>query len=206
MLVSAGAFIAVFMCCLDAPLTAWLRSLKQTGSLEFYSPLRPAVKFITHGAPLIIAAIGLYVYGKFFDKKIMGIGKTLAIGFAASGIAVQALKHLLGRARPRLGETTVFIGPTLDINYDSFPSGHTTTAFCLAYLLARTFPKYTLLFYGFAVLTAFDRLMGLSHFPSDIIGGAVLGIGTGVLIYRSSLMKSNSASLVNTDSSNHTAK
>lgn len=182
MLIAAAAFVSVFMCCLDAPLTAWLRGLKQSGSLAFYSPLRPAIKFITHGAPLIAAAVGLYIYGRFFNKKIMETGRTLAIGFVISGGAVQILKHLLGRARPRLGESTVFIGPTLDINYDSFPSGHTTTAFCLAYLMARIYPKYTLLFYGFGILTAFDRLMGLSHFPSDIIGGAVLGIGTGVLI------------------------
>ncbi|MBF0329230.1 MAG: phosphatase PAP2 family protein [Nitrospirae bacterium] len=167
-------------------MTAWLRSLKQSGSLEFYSPLRPAIKFITHGSPLIIAAVALYIYGRFFNKKIMEIGKTLAIGFVVSGVAVQAAKHLLGRARPRLGESTAFIGPTLDINYDSFPSGHTTTAFCLAYLMSRIFPKYTLLFYGFGILTAFDRLMGISHFPSDIIGGAVLGIGTGILITRKS--------------------
>lgn len=60
----------------------------------------------------------------------------------------------------------------------SFPSGHTIAAFAIATVLARRYPehpwiRYTA--YGTAALIGFSRVALLSHFPSDVFMGAVLG-------------------------------
>lgn len=136
----------------------------------------PFMNVASHGLTLIAAAIVLYLVGRRLSARYREAGKFLIIGFLAAGIAAQGLKHLIGKARPRLTDSFVVIGPSLKSGYDSFPSGHTTVAFCFAYILSEHFPRYRALFYLFAATTAFERVEEASHFPSDVIAGALLGL------------------------------
>ncbi|MEW6213761.1 MAG: phosphatase PAP2 family protein [Nitrospirota bacterium] len=140
------------------------------------------IKIITHGTTMIITAFVLYICGRLLNQRIYEVGKSLIIGFVSSGIVVQILKHLIGRARPRLTDNLVFMGPSLKSGYDSFPSGHTAVVFCLAYILSQHFSKYRIVFYSFAILAAFSRILGLSHFFSDILAGAILGLIVGKML------------------------
>lgn len=135
------------------------------------------VAYLSNGATLVAIALLLYLAGRVrHNKTFSDAGKFLLAGFAASGITVQIIKHLAGRARPRITYETVFTGPSLRGGYDSFPSGHTAAAFSFAFIISLYFPKYRFLFYLAAVLTALSRIIGLSHFPSDILAGAVVGL------------------------------
>ena len=97
-----------------------------------------------------------------------------------SGILTQILKHLLGRPRPRLGlPLWHFAGPTWNADFHSFPSGHAATSFALAAVLAACFPRAAWLFYLLAALDAAGRVVGGSHYLSDILGGAILGLMVG---------------------------
>jgi undecaprenyl-diphosphatase len=58
----------------------------------------------------------------------------------------------------------------------SMPSGHTLIAFCVATLLSSQHPAYAWLFYFAAALVGIYRVYVGSHFPSDTIAGALLGI------------------------------
>ena len=90
---------------------------------------------------------------------------------ATSGIAVQILKYLIGRARPSmdLGDL-VFIGPHFSPRgYDSFPSGHTTAFFALAAFLCRYYPSWTIPLYGGGfLLSVLGRVVTEQHFFSDV--------------------------------------
>jgi membrane-associated phospholipid phosphatase len=106
---------------------------------------------------------------------------------AAAGIAVQALKHLIGRARPalELGDF-YFVGPHFSPSgFDAFPSGHTTAMFSLLSFFCRFYPGWSVPLYsaGF-FLSVLARVITGQHFFTDVAGGAVLGSIVGALVAR----------------------
>ncbi|MDP3727351.1 MAG: phosphatase PAP2 family protein, partial [bacterium] len=66
-------------------------------------------------------------------------------------------------------------------------SGHAAFFFALAAVVGRYYPKTSVLFYAAAFSLAVSRVVAGIHWPSDILGGAVVGIAVGLLthsIYR----------------------
>ncbi|MBR1988552.1 MAG: phosphatase PAP2 family protein [Clostridia bacterium] len=113
----------------------------------------------------------------------------LCLGMCLAGIAVfgYALKYIIDRARPfeKADELAVFIK---SINMDlpdsaSFPSGHTITSFASAMILTLCFGKKGAWSFILAGLIAFSRLFLCVHYPTDIIGGIILGIGGAIAFY-----------------------
>lgn len=97
---------------------------------------------------------------------------------AASGLAAQTVKHVVGRLRPRfLAASGVFhlIGPSWQSGADSFPSGHTTSAFAATIALALLRPSLAAPLLVAATLIGISRIATGQHFPSDAIAGAALG-------------------------------
>jgi undecaprenyl-diphosphatase len=162
----------------DEVVLSWVRAFHKTRP-DIGQVLQSAdhIMYIAaHGATLIIGALLLYLIGKYVNRKFYNVGMSLLIGLVTSGIVVQIVKHLIGRARPRITDSLVIIGPTFRGSYDSFPSGHTAMAFCLACILSHYFPAYRIPFYLFAILEGLARIDGTSHFPSDVLAGAIVGI------------------------------
>ncbi len=97
-----------------------------------------------------------------------------------SGLAVQLVKHVVGRARPRIADTPfIFHGFSLTAGmtgFDAFPSGHAISTFALAVVLGRAFPRPRLFFFALASLISFSRLSVEAHFLSDVVAGAIFGI------------------------------
>ncbi len=178
--------LPLFFFYLDNTFILWLRDLEKNESLLylFLESLDPFLNLLSHGSTLIITACMFYLTGNFFDKRLREAGKFLCIGFFMSGIAVQMLKHLIGRARPRLTDNLLFIGPTLKSGYDSFPSGHTAVVFCFACILSRYFPRYRSIFYVFAAASGFERAEDSAHFLSDVFAGALVGLTAGKILLK----------------------
>lgn len=105
-----------------------------------------------------------------------------------SSLSGQLFKHLFCRARPLTEKSGQFFSefPCLGkgAGFISFPSGHAVTAFALAFVLARAYPRYMLLFYGLAGLVALSRVYLAKHFPSDVVAGAAVGILAGWIVCR----------------------
>ncbi|MBF0519783.1 MAG: phosphatase PAP2 family protein [Nitrospirae bacterium] len=149
---------------------------KHTDFSSFYNKITPLFNFIFHGVPQFMAAVLILILGRYRFKELYVPGKIALIALTASGLAVQAIKHLVGRGRPRVAETFTALGPTLNGDYDSFPSGHTVLAFTIAVLVTHYFPKFRVPVYIYAVLSAFHRVKTGSHFPSDVTAGAFVGL------------------------------
>ena len=68
----------------------------------------------------------------------------------------------------------------------SFPSGHTTFAFATATSLTLSFPKWYVAVpaYLWASTVAYSRMYLGVHYPSDVLGGIILGIGTSFLVWK----------------------
>jgi undecaprenyl-diphosphatase len=98
---------------------------------------------------------------------------------AVAGILDQVVKNLTCRARPSAEVAGAFLVdfPCFPAPYDlaAFPSGHATMAFALATLLSLWYPRWRGGFLAVAALVGWSRVVLGSHFPSDVLAGAVLG-------------------------------
>lgn len=106
---------------------------------------------------------------------------------AASGLACQTIKHLVGRARPRFFPewgAFHFGGPNFHAGQDSFPSGHATSAFALAVALGLVRPAWRAPLLGLALLVCAARVLAGAHFPSDTVAGAFLGTAMALALAR----------------------
>jgi undecaprenyl-diphosphatase len=64
----------------------------------------------------------------------------------------------------------------------SFPSGHTSAAFCLATLTGIVFGGPFLTLYGWACGVGLSRVLLGAHFPGDIIAGATVGSAIAMMV------------------------
>jgi len=114
-------------------------------------------------------------------ERVMGLAALAAV--CGAGLSAQVIKHLLGRPRPGMHmDPWTFLGLSWDSDYHSFPSGHTATSFALAAVLAARWPRAGWMFYLLAAGVGMGRVLGGSHFPSDVLGGALLGLGWGLAL------------------------
>ncbi|MGA7615279.1 MAG: phosphatase PAP2 family protein, partial [Thermoanaerobaculia bacterium] len=119
----------------------------------------------------------------FRNDSVRDVGRdAVEAQILASHIITPLLKRTAGRSRPRLDEGAGSFQPSSGGGgHDSFPSGHTTTAFALASVLAghshgRMVP---VLVYGVAAAVGYSRVNDGAHWPSDVLAGAVVGTTVG---------------------------
>ena len=100
----------------------------------------------------------------------------------ASGLFSRVIKIIVARPRPNAAAGALASWwPSLDAAYNSFPSGHATSAFTLAAILAVAAPSGRWAFYVVAGVIAFSRVAVDAHFVSDVVAGGLLGWATGRL-------------------------
>jgi len=103
------------------------------------------------------------------EKDYQGT-KKLAFSYATSLAVTYILKEIVHKQRPE--------GRLL---YDSFPSGHTTSAFSGASFIQRRYGwKYGKYAYGLATIVAISRMEGPDgwHDIWDVLAGAAISIGS----------------------------
>lgn len=106
---------------------------------------------------------------------------------AVSGIGSQVVKHVFGRARPRLMEQVGALHFDLfsvKAAYASFPSGHTVTVIATALTLSWFAPRLRWPLFILAGLVGVSRLVISAHYPADVLAGALLGGVTTILMRR----------------------
>ncbi len=161
----------------------------------FCAALGPRTKeifgFLTRlgiSTPYLVATFAGFVYFRFVgNKTLANVAAFLFVAVAASGLANDLIKVLVGRSRPGLLLSRGFYGfkPfTAKYFYASFPSGHSNTiaALCYGLFLVLGRFKYPLLISALAVMSS--RVVVGAHFPSDVLFGAWLGVAVTGLLWR----------------------
>ena len=98
----------------------------------------------------------------------------LASDFVADGLSY-ALRQAIDRDRPPL----VYAEPKPLValpHSGAFPSGHASTAFACATVLAWVFPRLRIPAFVLAAAIAWSRVYVGVHWPLDVLGGAILGV------------------------------
>ncbi len=94
---------------------------------------------------------------------------------AADGLA-SAVKAVVGESRPHVSRLVSLPHGA------SFPSGHTAIAFACATVLSAVVPRAAAAFFTLALAIGYSRLYVGVHWPLDVLGGAALGVATGLLL------------------------
>ncbi|HEB60815.1 MAG TPA: phosphatase PAP2 family protein [Phycisphaeraceae bacterium] len=113
-------------------------------------------------------------------------GWMVFISAAASGIAAEILKMLIGRERPIAHDGVNYFKPFLQGFVDhsnlSLPSSHAAVAFGTAWMLCYCYPKGKWLWIFAACACAWTRLAARAHWLSDCYAAAVVALFTAWLI------------------------
>lgn len=150
---------------------------------KIYNPVFDTIAIIMAklgNGGMIFIAIGVLF---LFFKKTRTMGITILLSLIVSVIfGNMLLKPLINRTRPyeAIGRS-IIVNPLKD---GSFPSGHTYAAFATAFSIYKYDKKLGAPFFAFAILMAFTRLYLFVHYPTDVIGGIVLGFICSAIGYK----------------------
>jgi membrane-associated phospholipid phosphatase len=123
---------------------------------------------------ILSAIIALFNYRKAF---------LLATSYGVTAIIAQIIKHLINAPRPKLYFTDqldkiYFVEGVEIYSHNSFPSGHTVTAFSAAVVLTYLAKNknWGVLFLLAAITIGYSRMYLSEHFFEDVTVGSVLGV------------------------------
>ena len=132
-----------------------------------------------------VPPIGISLQGYFTkDREMLWNGYKSAISLCTAISLSTGLKYLVARQRP-FDKYPGYLDARDDPFTPSFPSGHTTAAFATATALSLTYKKWyvTVPAYAYAAMAAYSRMRLGVHYPSDVLGGIVLGTGSTLLTW-----------------------
>lgn len=110
--------------------------------------------------------------------QMTGIWAFIFVGVGLPGLISNLVKRAIGRGRPEYLEQ---YGPLSfqnfinDWTYQSFPSGHVTTGFAVCFVFSFLAPRWFPWLLGFALVIGLSRVVVGAHYPTDALGGALLG-------------------------------
>lgn len=170
---------------IDRPVAAWAEQLPEdlraffgvvTGFGKSDWILVPSLALTALFA--LLARLPLGALRKLAFRQLTALSGFVFLGVGLPGLVANLVKRAIGRGRPEVFDQVgafdfqVFAGSA---RFESFPSGHSTTAmaFCLvvAFLAPRGFRDMLIL----SLLVVASRVLVGAHYPSDVIAGAMLG-------------------------------
>ena len=170
------ATIAVVSALIDDRAAAWVgRTIPVPKLMTLFNVMKAPGHFAF--TLLIAAALALWHRGRWRAAAF------LCLSGIVSGVLCGLLKWGVGRTRPlhkvpafdlqpfRGGLVGLLHGDNL-----SFPSGHTCLAFASAAALSVLLPRGRVAFFGVALIVATERVLQGSHYASDVVAAAGLGV------------------------------
>lgn len=138
------------------------------------------------------AGNGLYIAGFFVIISIVKFryGIFILSTYITSGLTAQIIKFIAHTPRPKAyfgnGMALNFVEGISVYSHNSFPSGHSASAFALFLVLAliTRYKPLGALYFIFALTVAISRVYVVQHFFVDIYFGSIVGVILTILTIR----------------------
>jgi undecaprenyl-diphosphatase len=131
---------------------------------------------------LVTVLVALFVRWKLMRTLLWQFAALYGFIFAGVGLpslVATLVKRAIGRGRPDHFDQYGLLGfaPNwVDWTFQSFPSGHATTAFALAAVIGFVSPRWYYPGLAIAAVIAVSRVALGVHYTSDVVAGAILGL------------------------------
>jgi len=179
----------------DGMLSSWMRSWPLGGDVR-----RELMMLQQFGGLSSIVLVCVLIW--LLDESRRRALPLMGLAIVATWGAVQVLKMVIGRPRPKFDDPGVVLGPFgaypigagegvhhawefwAGISSDlwSMPSSHTSGAAALAVAVWSVYPKLRGVGLVMIGLVGFSRVLFGAHYPSDVVLGAGMGIAVGGLV------------------------
>lgn len=159
----------------ELPILFWIR---ENLTCPFLDAVMPVISSLArHGELWIGLAVVLLCFPK--TRRVgLTVGLALIIGYLTGNLL---LKNVVARTRPYdLAGVDIIVNRLSDF---SFPSGHTLCSFEAATAVWLYHRKWGVAALSLATVIAFSRLYLFVHYPTDVLAGAVMGVGIALLSY-----------------------
>lgn len=156
---------------LDVALFHWINGVAHAPFWDafFLWITRPPYRVALFGGLLI----ALLIWGGPRGRRAAIIA--LLVVVAADQLSSTLLKPWIGRVRPCFALDSVRLLWPRQAHSPSFPSGHATNTMAVAVVLFSVRPWVGWVALVVAVLVGYSRIYIGVHYPSDVLGGALLG-------------------------------
>lgn len=185
-IVASGATSAI-----DESVNKYAKSIEGNPSLD---AVMIGITTMGDVATLLLFAIAITIV-----RRTRKAGMIFLISIVALAIVVMYLKPLVGRAAPQYAFVPAIKLPeNFGIESDSlapfaapfsYPSGHvsraTALAFIVGYLLYKKSKVAGYAIWAFPVMIAITRVYAQQHFPTDLVGGFLIGMIMSVVLSNS---------------------
>ncbi len=169
---------------LDVKVLLFINQNLQSEFLDFLFP------FLTHLQKmkwvqfvLLPLTLGIWFYKdrkkafKIFTLLVLAVGLSDLIGY-------KIIKPTVNRVRPNnQAELASQLRLLRHPGSQSFPSNHAMNSFALATVLLLHYRSLAWLLLPWAFMIGFSRVYAGVHYPSDVVGGALLGFLIGYFVY-----------------------
>ncbi|UJW85934.1 phosphatase PAP2 family protein [Devosia sp. SL43] len=133
-------------------------------------------------AILLLALVAILVLrrlARLVAYEVALLSAFIFLGVGLPGLMANGIKRLIGRGRPSEFEALgafSFQNVFNDSSFQSFPSGHATTAIATAFVVGFLWPRWFAVFLVIGVVVGISRVPVGMHYPTDVFAGLVVGM------------------------------
>lgn len=155
----------------------WDRHLEHWVVTHRVGFLDPVFRWLTYSGMggAVWLAIGLVLA---LSRRRVQVFLWVVVADLVAQLTTEAIKAVVSRERPHVHALVSLP------NSRSFPSGHASSSFACAAVLAALAPKLRVPLFLLAALIAWSRVYVGVHYPLDVVAGALWGIAVGIVLLK----------------------